>query len=132
MNVYSKAETDALSYMQFLNVTSQSATYTLTIADRSGIVSLANSYPATASVITVYLPASNTVAFTPGSQITFIRQGAGEVRFAGVSGVTVLSTASPTATPWLLMQNSGCSVVYLGTYTYWLSGHLKDSLAAGL
>jgi hypothetical protein len=126
LDVYSKTEVYAVSWMQYLGIVDLSATYTLTIDDRSKLLRMSVASTDVDLAQSVILPASDSVALTPGSMIHFQRAGVGEVPIIGASGVTVQSTASPTAEPWLLMQHSVATAIYLGSDTYLVTGHLKD------
>ena len=107
-------------------IASMSATYTITLADVGGLIQM-NTASTTASLVqSVLIPSSATVQFPIGAQISVVRWGVGEVRIAGVSPVVVYSIASPTSTPYLLMQYSPATIVYLGTDTFFVGGHIKD------
>ena len=93
-------------------------TYTTVLADQSKLVTLTN-----ASAITVTIPANSSVAYPVGTKIDFAQLGAGQVTFAGASGVTVNST--PTLK--LRAQYSGASCIKTATDTWLLVGDLASS-----
>lgn len=66
---------------------SQTASYTLVLADASKIVEVSN---ANANTLTV--PTNASVAFPVGTQIVVLQTGAGQTTIAGASGVTVNGT----------------------------------------
>jgi len=93
-------------------------TYTTVLADQSKLVTLNNG-----SAITLTIPANSSVAYPVGTKIDFAQLGAGQVTFAGASGVTVNST--PTLK--LRAQYSGASCIKTATDTWLLVGDLASS-----
>ena len=92
--------------------------YTTVLADQSKLVTLTN-----ASAITLTIPANSSVAYPVGTKIDFAQLGAGQVTFAGASGVTV----SATPTLKLRDQYSAASCIKTATDTWLLVGDLATS-----
>lgn len=94
----------------------QTASYTLTIADKGGLV-LQN--VATANNVTI--PANASVPFKIGSQITVVQTGAGQVTFVPAGGVSISSAGDARK---LRVQYSSASLIKTGTDTWLLLGDL--------
>lgn len=91
-------------------------TYTLTLTDAGGLITLTNS-----SAITVTVPTNASVAFPVGTQIGLMQTGAGQVTLAGASGVTVNSYNSALK----IAGNGGLAVlVKTATNTWQVAGAL--------
>jgi len=93
-------------------------TFVPALSDAAQLVTLNN-----ASAISVAFPPNSSVAYAIGTRIDFIQIGAGQVTFAGGTGVTV------NATPTLKMraQHSAASCIKIGTDTWQLVGDLAES-----
>jgi len=97
-----------------VNFNAQSGTsYTLVLADATKVVALSN-----ASAITLTVPNSSSVAFTAGTQIQLIQDGAGQVTVTAASGVTINTTPGLK----LRAQNSFATLIYRGSNTWNLVG----------
>jgi hypothetical protein len=92
--------------------------YTLVLGDQGDILLASNG--ATAGTINV--PLNSTVAFPTGTQITVVQTGAGQISFAGISGVTV------NATPGLKLraQYSAATLIKTDTNSWLLIGDLSE------
>lgn len=91
-------------------------TYTLTVADAGGLITLSN-----ASAITVTVPANATIALPVGSQIALMQTGAGQVTLAQAAGVTINSFNSAKK----IVGNGGLAVlVKTATNTWQAAGAL--------
>ena len=91
-------------------------TYTLVLTDSSKLVTLSN-----AAAIALTVPTNASVAFPVGTSVDLAQVGAGQVTFAGDTGVTV------NATPGLKLraQYSGATLVKTATDTWLLVGDLS-------
>jgi hypothetical protein len=98
-------------------INSQTANYTLALADSGGLVTVSN-----ASNLTVTIPTNASVAFPTGTQIIVTRFGAGEVSLAGASGVTLNSSDSKKR---LNKQYSAASLIKTDTNAWLAAGDLK-------
>jgi hypothetical protein len=67
-----------------MEINSQVASYTLTLADDGKLVQVAN-----ASAVNVTIPLESSVAFPIGTQITVLQTGIGQITFVPASGVTL-------------------------------------------
>jgi hypothetical protein len=76
---------------------------------------------ASGTATTITVPTNATTAIAVGKRIDFVQTGAGQVTFAGASGVTV------QATPGLKLraQYSACSLIKTATDTWVLIGDLS-------
>jgi hypothetical protein len=92
--------------------------YTLVLGDQGDILLASNG----ATAGTVNVPLNSTVAFPTGTQITVVQTGAGQISFAGISGVTV------NATPGLKLraQYSAATLIKTDTNSWLLIGDLSE------
>jgi hypothetical protein len=68
------------------NLNSQTASYTLVLADANRVIPISN-----ASANTITVPPNSSVAFPTGSLISFIQTGSGQTTLTAGSGVTINS-----------------------------------------
>lgn len=99
-----------------ISINTQTASYTLALTDRSGLVRM---NVASANVLTV--PPNSSVAFPIGTQIVLAQSGAGQTTIAAGSGVTVNSSGSKMK---LAGQYSGATLIKVATDTWLLMGDL--------
>ena len=93
-----------------------STTSSLTLAQANKVIYTSNT---TAIVLTI--PASTSVAFVAGTQITFIQRLVGTVTFAPASGVTLESKDTKRTIDGLY---ASATLIYLGSNTWSLIGAL--------
>jgi hypothetical protein len=96
-------------------IVSQSASYTITLADRDSIVEVSSSGSASLTI-----PLNSTTAFPIGSSLSILQTGTGQITIAGAGGVTVNATPGfRTRTQW-----SMATIVKRGTDTWVATGDL--------
>jgi hypothetical protein len=103
-----------------LTIEQKATNYPLTLADKNKLFYFVNS--TVGQTVTVTVPLNSTDAFPNGSQINFVRGGAGGVAFAGISG-----SVSVNATPGLTLraQWSMATLIKLAENTWVLIGDLS-------
>lgn len=101
----------------------QAAPYTVTTYSSQTLSTLLGQLVlcASGSATTITVPTNATTAISVGKRIDFVQTGAGQVTFAGASGVTI------NATPGLKLraQYSVCSLIKTATDTWILVGDLS-------
>lgn len=95
----------------------QTASYTLVLADADRIVTMSN-----ASANNLTIPLNATVAFPIGTQIIISQFGAGQTTIVPTAGVTLNSSLTAQK---LTNQFATASLIKLGTDTWLLSGNLS-------
>lgn len=98
------------------NTTAKTDSFTLALGDENTTI-LCNK----STGMTVTIPLNSSVAFAVGTQISFVQLGAGQVTFAGASGVTLNSDTSKTK---ILVQYGVASCIKTATDTWVLFGQL--------
>lgn len=98
------------------NTTAKTDSFTLALGDENTTI-LCNK----ATAMTVTIPTNASVAFAVGSQVSFVQLGAGQVTFAGDTGVTLNSDNSKKK---ILVQYGVASLVKTATDTWVLFGQL--------
>jgi hypothetical protein len=119
--VNSKADSSTVSSLadtvnNYGKTVSYSASFTLGLTEKDRVVVMSG---ASAQVVTI--PANTSVVFPVGSQITFLRQGAGTVIFTPSSGVTLTSKDTKRGIDG---QYASATLVKTGTDTWSLVGAL--------
>ena len=94
--------------------------YTFVIGDANNELITANN----ASAQTYTIPTNASVAFPIGAQINVIQIGAGQVTFAGASGVTLASAGATSASPKTRVQYSCVSLIKVATDTWYAVGDI--------
>jgi hypothetical protein len=103
-----------------LAINTQTGTsYTTVLADNNKLITLAN-----AASITATIPPNSSVNYPVGAQITFAQYDAGQVTFAGGSGVTIVSTGASISAPKLRVQYSTATAVQTTTDTWLIIGDI--------
>lgn len=108
-------------------VNTRTATYTLAIGDIGKLVAMSTASTTTRLVQSVLIPPLASVAWSVGDQVSIVRSDVGEVRIAGHEGVTIQSTASPSATPWITQQYGAATAVMIASDVWQIFGYLTDS-----
>ncbi len=104
-----------------LAINTQTGTsYTTVLADNNKLITLAN-----AASITATIPPNSSVNYPVGAQITFAQYDAGQVTFAGGSGVTIVSTGASVSAPKLRVQYSTATAVQTTTDTWLIIGDIE-------
>jgi hypothetical protein len=98
------------------SLNSQTASYTLVLADANKVIPVSN-----ASANTVTIPTNTSVAFPTGTVVTVVQTGAGQTTVAGASGVTVNSEGSRLK---LKGQYAAASLLKTDTDTWVAFGNL--------
>lgn len=102
---------------EIVTLNSQSGTaYTLALTDKAGMVRMSN-----AGANTLTVPANATVAFTIGTQILILQEGAGQTTISPAVGVTILSADNAFNTR---VQYSVATLIKVAINTWLLSGDL--------
>jgi len=110
-----------------IGINAQSATYTLVIGDAGKLVRMSTASTTTTLVQSVIIPSTTTVAWAIGDQVSVSRADVGEVCIVGDAGVTINSTASPSATPWLAVQHAAATCVCVASDVWLVSGFVGDA-----
>ena len=100
--------------------TQTGTTYTTVLDDNGKLVTLSN-----ASAITLTIPPNSSVAYPVGAQLNLAQLGAGQVTFAGGSGVTIVSTGATTSAPKLRAQYSTATAVQTSTDNWLVMGDIS-------
>jgi hypothetical protein len=100
--------------------TQTGTTYTTVLDDNGKLVTLSN-----ASAITLTIPPNSSVAYPVGAQLNLAQLGAGQVTFAGGSGVTIVSTGSTASAPKLRAQYSTATAVQTSTDNWLVMGDIS-------
>jgi hypothetical protein len=95
-------------------------TYTTVLDDNGKLVTLSN-----ASAITLTIPPNSSVAYPVGAQLNLAQLGAGQVTFAGGSGVTIVSTGATASAPKLRTQYSTATAVQTSTDNWLVMGDIS-------
>lgn len=95
-------------------------TYTTVLDDNGKLVTLSN-----ASGITLTIPPNSSVAYPVGAQLNLAQLGAGQVTFAGGSGVTIVSTGATASAPKLRAQYSTATAVQTSTDNWLVMGDIS-------
>lgn len=98
---------------------STAQSYQLTLADSDSVVRMSRS-----SEITVNIPNNNLVGFKTGTQIIFVQEGTGQIRFTASSGVTLVANENRYKT---YGQWSGAALIKLDTNLWFLGGDISDT-----
>lgn len=99
--------------------TQTGTTYTTVLDDNGKLVTLSN-----ASAITLTIPPNSSVAYPVGAQLNLAQLGAGQVTFAGGSGVTIVSTGATAGAPKLRAQYSSATLVKRSTNLWYVLGDI--------
>jgi hypothetical protein len=99
------------------NVTTQTATYTIALADNNSVVQMNSS-----SALTLVVPTDASVAFPVGSQVIVSQKGTGQVTLSGAAGVTIASNSSKIKTTG---QNSAAVLIKLASNSWLLGGDIS-------
>lgn len=100
--------------------TQTGTTYTTVLDDNGKLVTLSN-----ASSITLTIPPNSSVAYPVGAQLNLAQLGAGQVTFAGGSGVTIVSTGATASAPKLRAQYSTATAVQTSTDNWLVMGDIS-------
>jgi len=100
--------------------TQTGTTYTTVLDDNGKLVTLSN-----ASGITLTIPPNSSVAYPVGAQLNLAQLGAGQVTFAGGSGVTIVSTGATASAPKLRVQYSTATAVQTSTDNWLVMGDIS-------
>ena len=100
--------------------TQTGTTYTTVLDDNGKLVTLSN-----ASAITLTIPPNSSVAYPVGAQLNLAQLGAGQVTFAGGSGVTIVSTGATASAPKLRAQYSTATAVQTSTDNWLVMGDIS-------
>ena len=100
--------------------TQTGTTYTTVLDDNGKLVTLSN-----ASGITLTIPPNSSVAYPVGAQLNLAQLGAGQVTFAGGSGVTIVSTGATASAPKLRTQYSTATAVQTSTDNWLVMGDIS-------
>jgi len=100
--------------------TQTGTTYTTVLDDNGKLVTLSN-----ASGITLTIPPNSSVAYPVGAQLNLAQLGAGQVTFAGGSGVTIVSTGATASAPKLRAQYSTATAVQTSTDNWLVMGDIS-------
>jgi hypothetical protein len=100
--------------------TQTGTTYTTVLADNGKLVTLSNASP-----ITLTIPPNSSVAYPVGAQLNLAQLGAGQVTFAGGSGVTIVSTGATASAPKLRAQYSTATAVQTSTDNWLVMGDIS-------
>jgi hypothetical protein len=100
--------------------TQTGTTYTTVLDDNGKLVTLSN-----ASAITLTIPPNSSVAYPVGAQLNLAQLGAGQVTFAGGSGVTIVSTGATASAPKLRAQYSTATAVQTSTNNWLVMGDIS-------
>jgi hypothetical protein len=100
--------------------TQTGTTYTTVLDDNGKLVTLSN-----ASAITLTIPPNSSVAYSVGAQLNLAQLGAGQVTFAGGSGVTIVSTGATASAPKLRAQYSTATAVQTSTDNWLVMGDIS-------
>lgn len=101
---------------------SQTASYTLTLADKDKLIEMN-----VASANTVTIPTNTSVAFPIGTQITVLQTGAGATSIVVTAGVTLNATPQGTANRANLRATwSSVTLIKRGTDTWVALGDLQS------
>lgn len=95
-------------------------TYTTVLDDNGKLVTLSN-----ASSITLTIPPNSSVAYPVGAQLNLAQLGAGQVTFAGGSGVTIVSTGATASAPKLRAQYSTATAVQTSADNWLVMGDIS-------
>lgn len=98
------------------NTTAKTDSFTLALADRNTTILCDKS-----TAMTVTIPTNASVALPVGTQISFVQIGAGQVTFAGDTGVTLNSDTSKKK---ILVQYGVASLIKTASDTWVLFGQL--------
>jgi hypothetical protein len=100
-------------------VATQTATFTLALANAGGVIRIA---PSTNTTVYVNVPTNASVAFPIGTQTIFAQVSAATVTVSAAAGVTLLSYQSKTS---LAALNSVASLIKTGTNEWLLAGDIN-------
>lgn len=100
--------------------TQTGTTYTTVLDDNGKLVTLSN-----ALAITLTIPPNSSVAYPVGAQLNLAQLGAGQVTFAGGSGVTIVSTGATASAPKLRAQYSTATAVQTSTDNWLVMGDIS-------
>lgn len=100
--------------------TQTGTTYTTVLDDNGKLVTLSN-----ASGITLTIPPNSSVAYPVGAQLNLAQLGAGQVTFAGGSGVTIVSTGATASAPKLRTQYSTATAVQTSADNWLVMGDIS-------
>lgn len=100
--------------------TQTGTTYTTVLDDNGKLITLSN-----ASSITLTIPPNSSVAYPVGAQLNLAQLGAGQVTFAGGSGVTIVSTGGTANAPKLRAQYSTATAVQTSTDNWLVMGDIS-------
>lgn len=100
--------------------TQTGTTYTTVLADNGKLVTLSN-----ASGITLTIPPNSSVAYPVGAQLNLAQLGAGQVTFAGGSGVTIVSTGATASAPKLRVQYSTATAIQTSADNWLVVGDIS-------
>ena len=96
----------------------QTASYTLVLADDGKIIDVNSTTPTTITV-----PTNATVAYPIGTVITIAQYNTGQVTIAGASGVTIAVSGGRSK---LSQQYAVCTIIKRATNEWYLSGDLTN------
>jgi ferric-dicitrate binding protein FerR (iron transport regulator) len=115
--------TDAVGFRN-VPVNSQSAAYTLVLAD-SGKVILHPSSDANARTFTI--PANSSVAYPIGTKLNVAQFGAGTTTISAVTPgtTTIVSAGATVAAPYTRVQYSAATCIKTGTDTWFVLGDIR-------
>lgn len=102
---------------KLLQITGQTANYTLVLADAATLIR-----QNVASANTVTIPPNSSVAFPIGTQIIITQTGAGQITFTAGAGVTINSAGGATKSR---VQYSTATIIKTLTDTWLLSGDIS-------
>jgi hypothetical protein len=94
-------------------------TYTTVLADNGKLVTQSN-----ASAIATTIPLNSSVAYPVGAQLNIAQLGAGQITVSGASGVTVVSTGAPAATPKTRARYSTLTAIQTSTDNWLIAGDI--------
>jgi hypothetical protein len=97
---------------------STAATYQLTVSDADCVIRMSRS-----SEIVVNVPNNNLQAFKTGTQIIFVQEGTGQIRFTASTGVSLVANENRYKT---YGQWSGAALIKLDTNLWFLGGDISD------
>jgi hypothetical protein len=108
---------DVKNNIEFATIESNSVSFTVALTDTGTAKRCTNS-----SAIIITIPPSSSVNFPIGSEIGFLRQGAGTISFAPGSGVTLQSIDNKRR---IKGQFASAAVLKVDTDTWMLVGSLE-------
>jgi hypothetical protein len=108
---------DIKTNIEYVTLETISSSVTLALADAGTVKNCTNG-----SAITITIPSNNSVTYPIGTEIGFIRQGAGTISFAPASGVTLQSIDTKRR---IKGQFGAAAIVKTATDTWSLTGSLE-------